>query len=157
MKKWGRNLGRTGDDMKILIAVDDSEFSQGAVQNVVDLFNPQTTEVMLLTVLVPTYHSIPPQMSRFYEPEMEQREKEARALLDCYSTKLRAVRFVVDTALENGDARSTIVDFARQWGADLIVIGSHGHKGWERLLLGSVAESVVRHATCSVLVVRHLH
>jgi len=77
--------------------------------------------------------------------------------LDCYSTKLRAVRFVVDTALENGDARSTIVDFARQWGADLIVIGSHGHKGWERLLLGSVAESVVRHATCSVLVVRHLH
>jgi len=143
--------------MKVLIAVDDSEFSQGAVQNVADLFNPQTTEVMLLTALVPTYHSIPPQMSRFYEPEMGQREKEARTLLDCYSTKLRAAGFVVDTALENGDARSTIVDSAAQWGADLIVIGSHGHKGWERLLLGSVAESVVRHATCSVLVVRHLH
>jgi nucleotide-binding universal stress UspA family protein len=143
--------------MRVLIAIDESEYSQGAVQSVLDLFDPKTTKIRLLTVLVPTFHSIPPQMSRFYEPELEQRKKEARTVLDCYSEKLRSAGFDIDTALENGEARSTIIDSATQWGADLIVVGSHGHKGWERLLLGSVAESVVRHATCSVLVVRHHH
>jgi nucleotide-binding universal stress UspA family protein len=143
--------------MKVLIAIDESEYSRGAVQSVLDLFNPETTKIMMLTVLVPTFHSIPPQMSRFYGPELEQREKEAHTFLGCYAEKLRSAGFVVDTALENGEARSTIIDSATHWGADLIVVGSHGHKGWERVLLGSVAESVVRHATCSVLVVRHHH
>jgi nucleotide-binding universal stress UspA family protein len=47
-----------------------------------------------------------------------------------------------------------IIDFAANWGADLVVMGSRGYKGLTRLLLGSVAESVVRHAHCSVLVIR---
>jgi nucleotide-binding universal stress UspA family protein len=143
--------------MKILIAVDDSEYSREAIQYILDLFNPKMTEIMIVHVLVPTFHSIPPQMSRFYEPEMERREKEMRAVLDSYAAKFRTAGFAVETALENGETRSTIIDFATQWAADLIVIGSHGHKGLERLLLGSVAESVVRHATCSVLVVRRHH
>lgn len=46
-----------------------------------------------------------------------------------------------------------IVQRAREWGADLIVIGSHGRKGLSRALLGSVAEHVLRHAPCPVLVV----
>jgi nucleotide-binding universal stress UspA family protein len=53
-----------------------------------------------------------------------------------------------------GDARSCIVDEAKEWGADLIVVGSHGYTGLKRLLLGSVAQSVVTHAPCSVEVVR---
>lgn len=141
--------------MKILIAVDDSGYSREAVKHVLNRYNSKTTKIRIVNVLVPTFHSIPPQMSRFYEPELEQREKEMRAFLDSYAAEFRAAGFAVETALENGEARSTIIDSAAQWGADLIVIGSHGHKGLERLLLGSVAESVVRHATCSVLVIRH--
>ncbi len=53
-----------------------------------------------------------------------------------------------------GGAASEIARAARDWAADLIVIGSHGRTGVQRALLGSVAEGVMRHASCAVLVVR---
>jgi nucleotide-binding universal stress UspA family protein len=53
-----------------------------------------------------------------------------------------------------GSPDSRIVEAAESFGADLIVVGSHGYNRWERLLLGSVSASVVHHAPCSVLVVR---
>lgn len=53
-----------------------------------------------------------------------------------------------------GDAATQIVRFARDSGMDLIVMGTHGRTGLERLLVGSVAEKVMRDATCSVLVVK---
>lgn len=53
-----------------------------------------------------------------------------------------------------GSPDGRIVETAEEVEADLIVIGSHGYKRWERLLLGSVSQSVVHHAHCSVLVVR---
>jgi nucleotide-binding universal stress UspA family protein len=57
-------------------------------------------------------------------------------------------------SLREGDARDGILDLARVAGCDLVVVGSHGRRGLRRLLLGSVAESTVRHAPCSVLVAR---
>ena len=68
--------------------------------------------------------------------------------------KLRASGLRVETAVSDGDPRSAIVDAAREWGADLIIVGSHGYTGVKRWLLGSVAQSVVSHAPCSVEVVR---
>lgn len=53
-----------------------------------------------------------------------------------------------------GDPGSEIVDYAIEEGADLIVVPSHGYHGFKRMLLGSVAERVIRHAECSVLVLR---
>jgi len=53
-----------------------------------------------------------------------------------------------------GSPDSRIVETAEEWKADLIVVGSHGYSRWERLLLGSVSDSVVHNAPCSVLVVR---
>jgi len=53
-----------------------------------------------------------------------------------------------------GSPDGRIVETAEEMAADIIVIGSHGYKQWERLLLGSVSDSVVHHAPCSVLVVR---
>jgi nucleotide-binding universal stress UspA family protein len=53
-----------------------------------------------------------------------------------------------------GKTATEIVKAAKDWSADLIVIGSHGRGGVDRLLLGSVAEAVMRHAACPVLVVR---
>lgn len=50
--------------------------------------------------------------------------------------------------------REAVCDLAEQVNADLVVVGSHGHRGLRRVLLGSVAEAVVRHAPCSVLVAR---
>ena len=53
-----------------------------------------------------------------------------------------------------GSPESRIVETAEKEGSDLIIIGSHGYNRWERLLLGSVSDSVIHHAPCSVLVVR---
>jgi nucleotide-binding universal stress UspA family protein len=56
--------------------------------------------------------------------------------------------------VENGDAKSKILEAAKNWRADLIVLGSHGRKGLEHFLMGSVSEAVARHAGCSVEIVR---
>ncbi|MER3430783.1 MAG: universal stress protein, partial [Blastocatellia bacterium] len=53
-----------------------------------------------------------------------------------------------------GSPESRIVEAAREFKADLVVVGSHGYSTWERLLLGSVSDAVVHHVPCSVLVVR---
>ncbi len=140
--------------MKVLLAIDDSEYSQEAVKQVSTHFNPQTTAIKILHVLTPASYPTPPQMSRGYAPEMEELEHEVRSFVDDSAKRLRNDGFQVDAAFVTGEARSTIIDFAEHWGADLIAVGSHGHKGLARLLLGSVAESVVRHAKSSVLVVR---
>jgi len=60
----------------------------------------------------------------------------------------------VDAQIMPGPPRSVILDEAEDWGADLIVVGSHGYRAWERFLLGSVSQAVVSHAKCSVEVVR---
>jgi nucleotide-binding universal stress UspA family protein len=60
----------------------------------------------------------------------------------------------VEEVLAHGDAAGEIVRVAREHDVDLIVISSHGRTGWGRMLFGSTAESVVRHAHCPVLVVK---
>lgn len=60
----------------------------------------------------------------------------------------------VETRLASGEAASEILRTARETGAELIVLGTHGHSGLRRLLLGSVAEEVLQHAGCMVLVVK---
>jgi nucleotide-binding universal stress UspA family protein len=80
--------------------------------------------------------------------------KRATQLTTSIAETLKQKGLTVDSAVRDGDARSVIVDEARKWPADLIVLGSHGYTGIKRLLLGSVALSVVSHAPCSVEVVR---
>jgi len=60
----------------------------------------------------------------------------------------------VEETIVHGDAASEIVRVAKERGVDLIVISSHGRTGLGRILFGSTAESVVRHAPCPVLVVK---
>ncbi len=140
--------------MKILVAIDDSKYSEAAINGVASYFKPQNAEIRILNVLTPVVLSPLPQMSRGYAPELEEQAKQARMLVDKYAQQLRADGYKVDPAVETGDVRESIIDSAARWHADLILLGSHGHKGMGRLLLGSVAESVVRHANCSVFVVR---
>jgi nucleotide-binding universal stress UspA family protein len=67
---------------------------------------------------------------------------------------LRKFEFQTSTCVKKGNARRLILECEESWQPDLIVLGSHGRKGLGRLLLGSVAESVARHAKCSVQIVR---
>jgi nucleotide-binding universal stress UspA family protein len=139
--------------MKILIGIDDSKFSRDVVRAIVTQFRIEHTEVRVLHVLEPIAPA-PPQMAPGYAPELEDQKKPARELAERIAKELRSAGFKVDTAVEVGDIRERIIDSAAEWGADLIVVASHGHRGIQRFLLGSVAEFVARHAKCSVEIVR---
>jgi len=140
--------------MNILLAVDDSKHAEDAVQGLLHLFKPQDTRVRILQVLPLPVLSGAPQMSRDYAPELQDLAKDAYSLVEKHSQQLRAAGFAVDSVVERGDVSDSIIDCASGWHADLIVIGSGSHKGVGRLLFGSVADSIVREAPCSVLVVR---
>jgi nucleotide-binding universal stress UspA family protein len=60
----------------------------------------------------------------------------------------------VSTAVIHGHPKEAILDESEKWNADLIVVGSHGYRGWQRFLLGSVSQAVASHAKCSVTIVR---
>ena len=124
-------------------------------QAVIAQFPVERAEIRLLHVLQPISTAAPPQMAVGYAPELENQEREAHALVERIAGQLRSAGFKVDRAVvEIGDTREKIVDAAAQWGADLTIVGSHGRTGLKRLLLGSVAEFVIRHAQCSVQIVR---
>jgi len=139
--------------MKILMGVDDSKYSEDVMQTIVTQFRSEHTEVRVLHVLQPSAPA-PPQMAPGYAPELDDQKKPALALVERIAGELRSAGFTVDTAVEVGDIREKILDSAAEWGADLIVVGSHGRRGVQRFLLGSVAEFVARHAKCSVEIVR---
>ena len=139
--------------MKILLGVDDSKFSADVLRAVVTQFRTEHTEIRVLHMLQPVAPA-PPQMAPGYAPELEDQKMPARTLVERIAKDLQSSGFKVDTAVEIGDVREGIIDTAAQWGADLIVVGSHGRRGVQRFLLGSVAEFVARHAKCSVEIVR---
>jgi nucleotide-binding universal stress UspA family protein len=62
--------------------------------------------------------------------------------------------FNVTTIAKEGDPKADVIDVAAEWRADLIMLGSHGRKGLDRFLVGSVSEAVALHAPCSVQIVR---
>ena len=139
--------------MKILIGIDDLNSSGDLLRAIVTQLRTEHTEIRVFHVLQPSAPA-PPQMAPGYAPELDDQKKPARELVEQIAKELRDAGFKVDTAVEVGDIRERIIDCASAWGADLIVVGSHGRSGIQRFLLGSVAEFVARHAKCSVEVVR---
>jgi universal stress protein A len=95
--------------------------------------------------------SIPPRL--FMQMMMATRVRDRRKL-DALAKSVRAGRLKVTTLLLEGTAARAIVRAARTRHADLLVLGTHGRTGVQRMLLGSIAERVVRTAPCPVLTVR---
>ncbi len=143
--------------MKILLAIDESKSSQAAVQSVLAMAAGPGTEVKVLHVLEPPSLLLGREMSG-PDPEFEAvwnaLRDQAKSLVSKATEALRKPGWDVTPALEEGDPKSKILDLAKEWHADLIVVGSHGRKGLNRFLLGSVSEAVARHAHCSVEIVR---
>ena len=146
--------------MKILLAIDGSPCSDAAVEEVGNRPWPEGSTVKVLT----TYElPVPPTAETWalplnYFDEMDVAlGKQARNVVDRAIQKLTVKSnktITIDGALLPGPPRTVILDEAERWGADLIVVGSHGYRAWERFLLGSVSQAVVSHAKCSVEVVR---
>jgi nucleotide-binding universal stress UspA family protein len=139
--------------MNILVGVDGSECSEVAIQEIVRT-QAKGTNVKILHVIEPLPAIESWAYAADYRSTLGAQRKEAEAFVAQAAEILRNAGFVVTTAIEEGVAKSILVDTAFQWPADLVVLGSHGRKGLARFLLGSVSEGVVRHAPCSVLIVR---
>lgn len=136
--------------MKVLLATDGSKFSQAATQAIISQWRQQGTEVKVLNVvdlplLIPTLYA-----AEFREESLKHGEELVRQA----EQPLTKAGYKVETAVEEGDPKSKIVEDAARWKADLIILGSHGRRGMERFLMGSVSDAVARHAPCSVQVVR---
>lgn len=144
--------------MRILLAIDDSESSREAIRSVSAQFRPRGTELRVLHVVEPIAAYLSAELIPHLVPRMakveEDRRREAKELVQRAARQLRTAGFRASELVDEGEPKVKIVDQAAKWRADLIVVGSHGWKGLNRFLLGSVSESVIRHAGCSVEVFR---
>ncbi len=149
--------------MKILLAIDDSKFAEAAIQAAISQVRQDHTQVRVLHVVdwssfmpspFPTIGEEPIYSARRLESIIETETRKAHELVEHASNRLRSTGFEVSTAVREGDVKMVILDCATEWGADLIIVGSHGRKGVARFVLGSVSEAVARYAHCSVVIAR---
>jgi nucleotide-binding universal stress UspA family protein len=140
----------TAGGMRILLATDGSEFSRAAARSVTDRLWPEGTEVKVIGVVNPNVRSV------YAVAEVMVNEETEGSLAVVNET----VKLVSDAGLRVtgeravGSAKTLIVERAKEWGANLVVVGSHGRRGSERLFLGSVSEFVANNAHCSTEVIR---
>lgn len=143
--------------MRIVLAVDGSPPSDAAVQTVMEQAQAKDAEIRVLHVIeLPTL--LTTREMAGYESALEKaweaEKQQAEALVEKTVELLRAKGLKTTGIVEEGEAKSKILEAAKKWPADLIVLGSHGRKGMEHFLMGSVSEAVARHAPCSVEIVR---
>lgn len=134
---------------RILVAIDGSPYSERALTFGSDLAQRLGAKLALVSVVDPM-----PAIGAEMIPNvtlLEELQKEGQEILDTAAKRLNPApaRF-----LRDGRPDYEICQCAREWHASLLVIGSHGRTGLQRVLMGSVAEHIVRHAPCPILVVR---
>ena len=147
--------------MKILLAIDGTKESKAALEAISKLNAGSMSEIRILTVIdmaLPLAHDIYTGMiANTIEIEQAARAA-AEESLEKTKSSVEALVSGSDVSVITqsvvGSPESSIVEAAEEMDADLIILGSHGYSRWERLLLGSVSDSVIHHAPCSVLVVR---
>jgi len=146
---------------KILLATDGSREAALAAHTAAQIADETGSELHLLYVLprsVPLHpgHFVGPEVEEHWlQREQEVQEREAQLLLDTQVGEIEAAgSSVAQTYLRVGKPDEEIVALGEEEGAGLIVIGNRGRGGIRRALMGSVSDSVVRHAHCPVLVVR---
>jgi nucleotide-binding universal stress UspA family protein len=142
---------------KIVVAVDGSSTADLALGEAIRVAAPGATVLALYVVDTGT----PMFDAGYYDPSQLQKafEESGRRALQAAAQRLAAAGVGHETRLVTeapvpGDMGASINEAARQWGADLLVIGTHGRRGVRRLVLGSVAEAVIRQSTVPVLLVR---
>jgi nucleotide-binding universal stress UspA family protein len=141
--------------MKILIAIDDSSSSAPAVLAAVHRPWPPNSVFRILRV-IDVQAPFEPELAvaaNFIETQTALRRDAGVRVQEVRETVAKT-GLSVETRIREGDAGRQIVEEAKEWGADLILMGSHGRTGLKRVLMGSVAHYVVSHAPCSVEVVR---
>ena len=146
--------------MKVLLAVDGSACSDAAVDEVARRPWQSGTEFKVVSAAEPPVLPSPETWvlpAGYFEEAEEALRVRAQRAVDDAADRLRRSGFAgltITTEVLPGFPKQVVVEAAERWGADLIVLGSHGHRGLKRLWLGSVSHAVASHARCSVEIVR---
>lgn len=157
----------------LLVAVDFSKSTDSVLTESTKLASALEAKVWILHVASDETQSLIFEATQFtgYAPEVaslpgdvqlardisaEEIKREHRELLGI-SSKLRKDGINAQAILLKGDPAKLIVEKAEELGADMIILGSHGHGLLRKALLGSVSESIIRHSCCNVLIVPSLH
>jgi nucleotide-binding universal stress UspA family protein len=146
--------------MRILIGTDGSSFSKAAIDECCKLFKPEDAQILIVSayedaapiaaepfaISAEYYQKLEDAVHEQAEDFVDEAEKQLKGL--CSGKELNVTKMVVCGAPDQ-----QLIEIAKDWNADLIIVGSHGRGFWGRLL-GSVSTGVIHHAPCSVLVVR---
>ena len=140
--------------LKVLVAVDGSEYSMKAAEYAISIAKQFGSQVIALHV---TTSDMSTSLSASFSPHMEEIKKNAETFFD-------EIRRIGDKAnrdiplrtelIASSSVAGGIIDFAEKEHVDLIVVGTRGRSGFKKLLLGSVASSIVNYAHCPVLIVK---
>lgn len=142
---------------RILVPTDFSEISLQALEYAIELGKPFKASIVLLHASEPIYFATP---GTLYAPSgnvvmlLREQRRIAQEHLAHLARALEKRRIPIQTMLASGSPHQVIVGAAKKVGADLIVMSTHGRGGFSHLFMGSVAEKVVRSASCPVLTVR---
>lgn len=160
---------RPGDDkqdgskegMNVLIGLDQSEHCKHLIDHVLRLPWSVGTKFRLVNVIPEVNKNV------LFDPDVEFSKNAATeydSLIDSHSHWMKETAQRLNDTFEQkdiaefevllGDPRKVLLEIAKSWPADIIMLGSHGKKGMERLFLGSVSEAVATHAPCTVEVTR---
>ncbi len=144
---------------KVLLTTDGSRFAEDAAQVAIGLAKKCGAEVRVLTVVEhPPYYGTP-EASALYDAELyrslsAELEKLGQEAVDRLAKIVQDAGLETSGTLRRGSPADEIVAEAKEWGAGVIVVSTHGRTGLSRLVLGSVANRVVNLATCPVLLYR---
>jgi nucleotide-binding universal stress UspA family protein len=143
--------------MKILCAIDGSADSEETIRALAEHAWPAGTSIRVLTVAEKVHPSAVELVATGKSTDDAQHDLvvSCDVIAATAANTLKSFGIESDPVVREGSPKSAIVEEAASWGAKLIVVGYKGRSGVSRMLLGSVAQHVVAHAHCSVLVIRH--
>lgn len=154
---------------RILVAIDQTDHHQAVLQTAIDLAKLTQARLKLVHGIRPVEETVPnpifPSDSispavQVEELQMQMQnlhllEQAGQELLQSRLATVATAGVTAEVELLIGEAGNKICEAARQWQADLIVVGRRGHRGLQEMLLGSVSNYVLHHATCAVLTVQN--
>ncbi|MFB2769803.1 universal stress protein [Pelatocladus sp. BLCC-F211] len=156
---------------KILVGIDNSEIGQSVFDEALALAQKLNAHLMLLHVLDPfderypssialqtdsLYPSFHSEAVNYYMGRWETLKQEGIEFLKIFSNQAIAKGVTTEYTQNFGEPGRVICEVARNWEADLIIIGRRGRRGLSEFFLGSVSNYVLHHAPCSVLTVQGL-
>ena len=154
---------------KILVALDMSEYGEDVLQKSLAIAKATDAKLMLLHILSPDeegtpvmtggvglsyYEMIDPQYIEMYQNQWQEFATRGLDQLKTYATRAQEAGVQAEFTQTPGKPGRSICEQAKNWEAELIVMGRRGHSGLSELILGSVSNYVIHHAPCSVMIVQ---